>query len=583
MARRTKLHIDAVTASFGDVELGIVDNIAASGAGNINAVALHSASLVGVLSNVVSAIKRSHGAGTFANNAAGTFYQAIKPDSDLGQDLGTSSVHWGTLHVGQVDATGLTGSLLGDVEGNVTGDLTGSINDPGIGANQIVFANANNDLIGEAGFEYDASTNTLIVPNLTTTGTTTALTSSNTVIQDSIIGIGVSGSEGYAPATLDRGIIFGAGALTDLQQGFFHGGSGDDRFHLGKSATSPTSSSFGPIDPLDYATLRLKTLEFSGDTDYISLATGDLTVKADTSLYINATDGNLFLNQGVNERGLIKFDSTDLILSSAAGGDLIFDSNDGSGLVNFRKQGTRYGQVRTNTTNDFIVTSSVGNVIIDSTGGLTVFAKDFEGNGVAPFAAIQQTAQNTMDLGLYGQAGFESRLLLTGSGLHVLSGALQIKDNGQGASGLVVLYDNDATNYIGLQAPDTISSDFTLTLPSSDGSPNHVLTTDGSGNLSFAAPIINVTKAIKFITSQVSAGTAVAFNSVDAGSAISDFSLAESQGSAMEVYVGGALQVSGSESERAAGDRDFAVASATELKFAYDLTVGTVLQVVKRG
>jgi len=42
------------------------------------------------------------------------------------------------------------------------------------------------------------------------------------------------------------------------------------------------------------------------------------------------------------------------------------------------------------------------------------------------------------------------------------------------------------TNYIGLRAPASVSSDITFILPAADGSANQLLTTDGSGNLSFA-------------------------------------------------------------------------------------------------
>ena len=42
------------------------------------------------------------------------------------------------------------------------------------------------------------------------------------------------------------------------------------------------------------------------------------------------------------------------------------------------------------------------------------------------------------------------------------------------------------SNYLKLKAPDNISSNLTLTLPSADGSSGQVLQTDGSGNLSFA-------------------------------------------------------------------------------------------------
>ena len=47
---------------------------------------------------------------------------------------------------------------------------------------------------------------------------------------------------------------------------------------------------------------------------------------------------------------------------------------------------------------------------------------------------------------------------------------------------------NNGSNKITVKAPNTIASDYTLTLPTSDGSDGHVLQTNGSGALSFAAP-----------------------------------------------------------------------------------------------
>ena len=51
--------------------------------------------------------------------------------------------------------------------------------------------------------------------------------------------------------------------------------------------------------------------------------------------------------------------------------------------------------------------------------------------------------------------------------------------------------DNDSSNYIGLRAASTISSNFTLTLPTSDGSNGQFLTTNGSGVLSFTSANIS--------------------------------------------------------------------------------------------
>ncbi len=47
---------------------------------------------------------------------------------------------------------------------------------------------------------------------------------------------------------------------------------------------------------------------------------------------------------------------------------------------------------------------------------------------------------------------------------------------------------NNGSNKVTLKAPNSLAGDLTLTLPATDGSNGHILTTDGSGNLSFAAP-----------------------------------------------------------------------------------------------
>ena len=46
--------------------------------------------------------------------------------------------------------------------------------------------------------------------------------------------------------------------------------------------------------------------------------------------------------------------------------------------------------------------------------------------------------------------------------------------------------DADSTNYVALQAPATVASNLTLTLPATDGSSGQALTTNGSGTLAFA-------------------------------------------------------------------------------------------------
>jgi hypothetical protein len=54
-----------------------------------------------------------------------------------------------------------------------------------------------------------------------------------------------------------------------------------------------------------------------------------------------------------------------------------------------------------------------------------------------------------------------------------------------GATGAVRLSDTTGGEYVGLKAPGTVSSSYTLTLPAATGTADQILVTDGSGNLSF--------------------------------------------------------------------------------------------------
>ena len=56
--------------------------------------------------------------------------------------------------------------------------------------------------------------------------------------------------------------------------------------------------------------------------------------------------------------------------------------------------------------------------------------------------------------------------------------------------------DASGGEYVALKAPTTVSSNLTLTLPSSDGTSGQAITTDGSGALSFADAGIGIGKAI---------------------------------------------------------------------------------------
>ena len=57
-----------------------------------------------------------------------------------------------------------------------------------------------------------------------------------------------------------------------------------------------------------------------------------------------------------------------------------------------------------------------------------------------------------------------------------------------GSQGDLRLGDSDNSNWVAFQAPATVASNVTWTLPSADGTANQVLQTNGSGTLSWTTP-----------------------------------------------------------------------------------------------
>ena len=231
------------------------------------------------------------------------------------------------------------------------------------------------DATGDGSFAQDlgvgrdltVTRNVVINGDLDVNGATTTIDTANMAIEDSIIGIGTSGSVGYAPAAMARGIIFGAGALSAEQAALYHGGSGDDRFHLGVSATSPLSSSFAA--PSSYSKLRLGRIEIENannriflDTDLKLASAADIVlspvggeVKADGNVIPSSDSAKDLGADGVAWRKLyaddidlngvgridldadadtsIRSPSDDTIAFEAGGADILFVSNSGAKLV----------------------------------------------------------------------------------------------------------------------------------------------------------------------------------------------------------------------------------------------------------
>jgi hypothetical protein len=130
-----------------------------------------------------------------------------------------------------------------------------------------------------------------------------------------------------------------------------------------------------------------------------------------------------------------------------------------------------------------------GQIWLDTTNSTSPTLKFFDGSDDISLATINYSA-NTVDW-------LDSSVTITGLSTTATGTVLTLSDSASTSSVNLIL-DNqkevrfrettaNGTNYVALKAPTSLASDLTFTLPSADGTANQVLTTNGSGVLSFAS------------------------------------------------------------------------------------------------
>lgn len=95
-------------------------------------------------------------------------------------------------------------------------------------------------------------------------------------------------------------------------------------------------------------------------------------------------------------------------------------------------------------------------------------------------------------------SGARANVFWNGSDFVALfSGSLVVPGTSSAGADIKLYEDTDnGVNYVSLKAPNSVTTNLTLTLPSADGSSGQAVVTDGSGNLSFANAGISTGKAI---------------------------------------------------------------------------------------
>jgi hypothetical protein len=138
---------------------------------------------------------------------------------------------------------------------------------------------------------------------------------------------------------------------------------------------------------------------------------------------------------------------------------------------------------------DFVVVSS-GNV--DGPASSTA-------NAIPTFSGtsgkiLQNNSGATISAGVITATGFSGPINGTVGATTPSTGVFT--DVTLNAQGDVRFADSDSSNYVAFQAPSTIASNVTWTLPSTDGTNGYALTTNGSGTLSWSQAGISTGKAI---------------------------------------------------------------------------------------
>ena len=131
-----------------------------------------------------------------------------------------------------------------------------------------------------------------------------------------------------------------------------------------------------------------------------------------------------------------------------------------------------------------------GQIWLDTTTATSPTLKYYDGTDDISLATIDHTA-NTVNW-------LDSTVSITGLSTTATGTVLTLSDTAS-TSTVNLIIDNqkevrfrettaNGTNYIGLKAPASVSADLTFTLPATDGTNGQVLTTNGSGVLSFTTP-----------------------------------------------------------------------------------------------
>lgn len=443
-----------------------------------------------------------------------------------------------------------------------------------------------------------ATKDVVVLGNLQVRGTTTTVSSSQTVFEDSIIGLGFSGSGGdstHYNNLGDRGIIFGVAAGSGAKLPALRFNRAVGNFEFIKSTTNPLSGAFTGAEA---ASLDVENVSAIGqvtanngiriqDTGNDHFLTIDLNedLSANRTLNLVTGDGNRSLT--IEGDSLINQDLTSdstaaafgvLTLStrldpSANGGVDLGTTTVGFGDIHIADdKAIKFGDdqdssIEYDENGDNVLQIAGANVRIGHNANTALEFRD---------SAISIASLNDGFMDLTADTGVRvtSNELIVGDGTNGV-GKIKLRESHAGQDGSVAI-----------DCPAEVAGDLVYTLPGVIVN-GGFLQTNSTGDLSFVDVGLSTQKAIRVIGATVNAGTGVSTAAADIQGGVEVDGLltsATNQGKNLEVYVNGQLMASGSQAQRTANPptRDYEISGAKEIKFAFNLEAEDIVQVIKR-
>lgn len=244
----------------------------------------------------------------------------------------------------------------------------------------------------------------------------------------------------------------------------------------------------GSLSSVNVSSTKLTFNPSSGQMQVTELSTDSITSKSANSAIVIAPDGtgDVHLNA---DSVRIGDNNTDATLVTRGTGDLILTTNEGSGTQGvIRIYDGANGNIE-------LTPNGTGQVKIDYSlwpvsDGTASQVLSTNGSGV-----LSWTTSSTFAPASPGEIGATTPADASFLTLNVKSASSVVKE--------FRLHDQDNSNYVGFKAPVTVGTNRVWTLPSADGTNGQVLSTDGTGTLSFATASVSVSTGVTGLGSNV--------------------------------------------------------------------------------